>query len=266
MAGEPRTIDAPIPGPANSQQFILPPGLTLDVEAVYVEVDAAGAGGPVTGELVIAEQSGVVIATKRQSQTIPPGGAGTATWALRLSDDGSVTVTPGANPNLIFTRVLTAPVPFVDIVGIPQAWRDIQLVASARSDNPGALDALMVQFNGDAAANYSWQQSAYPSANGTTLAASFGTNGIWCGEIGTAFTAAHNFGTIVAVLSHYTQVGTYKNMMGQFCDNKVQVGVEQVIGITGGTWADLSPITSLRVFPAVGPNLDTDTQISLYGI
>jgi hypothetical protein len=89
VAGEPRTIDAPIPGPANTQVFTLPPGVTLNVEAVYIEVDTTGAGGPVTGELTIAEQSGVVIAKKPQSQTVDPGIAGTATWALRLGDDAA---------------------------------------------------------------------------------------------------------------------------------------------------------------------------------
>lgn len=86
--GAPRTIDAGIPGPQASQSYTFPPGVTLDLEAVYVELDTSGAGGPVTAELVISEQSGVVIARKRQGQTVDAGGAGSATWALRLDDDG----------------------------------------------------------------------------------------------------------------------------------------------------------------------------------
>lgn len=87
--GEPRTIDAPIDGPAVTQTFVLPKGVTLDVEAVYIEVNAGGAGGPVTAELTISESSGVVIAKKRQSAPIDPGGPGSATWALRLGDEAA---------------------------------------------------------------------------------------------------------------------------------------------------------------------------------
>jgi hypothetical protein len=85
--GEPRTVV--VPGDGNpTLAFQLPPGVTLDVESVLVEVDATGAGGPVTATLVVADQSGVVIARKRQAQTITAGALGSATWALRLADDG----------------------------------------------------------------------------------------------------------------------------------------------------------------------------------
>lgn len=118
MAGEPRTIDAEIPGPAQTQTFSLPQGVTLDLESVYIEVDTSGAGGPVGAELTIAEQSGVVIAKKRQAEKIDAGGAGSATWALRLADeaaaaaggitliknnDGSITVLNGAGPTTTLT-------------------------------------------------------------------------------------------------------------------------------------------------------------------
>lgn len=87
MPGVPRTIDAEIPGPQQTQQFALDGTVTFDLEAVYIEIDASGAGGPVTAELTILEQSGVVIARKAQKDTVDAGGAGSATWALRLDDD-----------------------------------------------------------------------------------------------------------------------------------------------------------------------------------
>lgn len=87
VAGEPRTIVVPGDG-SQALAFALPPGVTIDVESVIAEVDATGAGGPVTATLVVAEQSGVVIARKRQSETIAAGAPGSATWALRLADDG----------------------------------------------------------------------------------------------------------------------------------------------------------------------------------
>lgn len=60
---------------------------TFDVESVYASIDATAAAGPVTAELTIQDQSGVVIARKVQTQTIAAGAPGSATWALRLDDD-----------------------------------------------------------------------------------------------------------------------------------------------------------------------------------
>jgi hypothetical protein len=62
---------------------------SFDVESVYVSVDATTATGPVTAELTVRDQSGVVIARKKQAATIPAGQAGSATWSLRLDDEGA---------------------------------------------------------------------------------------------------------------------------------------------------------------------------------
>lgn len=72
----------------NSLTFTMPGSVALNVESVVATIDNA-AGGATTGELSIADASGVVIANKRQGDTIPSGDTGTATWALRLADDGT---------------------------------------------------------------------------------------------------------------------------------------------------------------------------------
>lgn len=84
--GTPRTIAVPGNG-TQTISFVWPSGVSLDPQAVFAVVDATGAGGPVTATLTIAEQSGVVIAAKRQGETIDAGAPGSATWALRLADE-----------------------------------------------------------------------------------------------------------------------------------------------------------------------------------
>lgn len=81
----PRTIVLPGDG-SQAASYKLAPGIFQYVESVLVEVDASAAGD-VRPTLRIAEPSGVVIATKRQGETIPAGDTGSATWALRLDDE-----------------------------------------------------------------------------------------------------------------------------------------------------------------------------------
>jgi hypothetical protein len=81
----PRTVVVPGAG-GNSLSFEIPPGVEFDVESVLADVDTSAAGATF-GELSIADQSGVVIATKRQGLPIPGGSSGTETWALGLNDE-----------------------------------------------------------------------------------------------------------------------------------------------------------------------------------
>lgn len=86
---EPRTINQPGNGTA-TQQFELAPGLLQYVQSVYVEIDNT-AGADARPTLTLSEQSGVVIAKKRQGEAIPAAGTGSATWALRLDDEHAAT-------------------------------------------------------------------------------------------------------------------------------------------------------------------------------
>jgi len=82
---QPRSIN--LPGSrARTQQYELAPGLAQYVQAVYVEVDNT-AGSSTRPLLTLSEQSGVVIAKKRQDAPIPAGTSDSATWALRLEAD-----------------------------------------------------------------------------------------------------------------------------------------------------------------------------------
>lgn len=101
-AGIPRTIEVPGDG-TGSLTFTLPPGVTLDMESVYVEVDATAAGDT-TATLAVAEQGGAVIATKAQTAPITGGSSGTATWALRLADDASAAA-PVSGPFETFKNI-----------------------------------------------------------------------------------------------------------------------------------------------------------------
>jgi hypothetical protein len=89
----PRTVVVPGAG-GNSLSFAIPPGVDFNVESVLAAVDASAAGDTF-GELSVSDQSGVVIATKRQGLPIPGGSSGTETWALGLNDEEAAAAASG---------------------------------------------------------------------------------------------------------------------------------------------------------------------------
>lgn len=74
----------------SSLTFDIPNTPSVVVQSVVATVNNT-AGGATTATLTVRDQSGQVIARKRQSETIDAGASGTATFALRLDDDGTGT-------------------------------------------------------------------------------------------------------------------------------------------------------------------------------
>lgn len=70
-----------------SATFTMPGNVAINVESVVATI-TNGAATAITPQLTIKDAAGVVIATKRQGETIPAADSGTATFALRLGDNG----------------------------------------------------------------------------------------------------------------------------------------------------------------------------------
>jgi len=90
----PRTI--PIAGNGQTAvTFELPLSRDFKVQSVYAVIDTTG--GSASPTLIVSDASGAVIAKKPQAQALNAGAADeTATWALRLADDGGGGTTVGA--------------------------------------------------------------------------------------------------------------------------------------------------------------------------
>ncbi len=72
-------------GTSETATYALPLTGRLDVESVVATIDNS-AGGTIHPILYLAAPNGEIIAKKVQSDSIPAGDVGSATWALRLDD------------------------------------------------------------------------------------------------------------------------------------------------------------------------------------
>ena len=99
--------------------FAVPAGVIFQLEGVYADVDATAAAGDVTATLTISEQSGVVIQKKPQASKITAGGAGSASWGLRLADDTGAGASPAALPYEAFADSVGTAVAAVGITTLP---------------------------------------------------------------------------------------------------------------------------------------------------
>jgi hypothetical protein len=73
-----------IPGPGGTQMsYTLPQGVALEIQSIVAQI--APSGADVRPELVITEQEGYTIATRRQEDSVPAADTGEAAWSLGLS-------------------------------------------------------------------------------------------------------------------------------------------------------------------------------------
>ncbi len=103
MSTTPRTIIVGITPGQSTASYTLAPGLAQYVQSVYVEVDNT-AGADTRPLLTVSEQSGVVIAKKRQGESITAGTSGSATWALRLTDETAASGTAAGFIRYVFAN------------------------------------------------------------------------------------------------------------------------------------------------------------------
>lgn len=102
--GSPLTANGVVNG-TQLGSYTLPLLGTFRVESVVAQIDASAAPA-VTPTVRVKDKSGAVIATKRQSSTIPAGDTGSATWALRLADEAPAATTAVTK---VYDHTLTAP-------------------------------------------------------------------------------------------------------------------------------------------------------------
>lgn len=150
---------------------------------------------------------------------------------------------------------------------IPQSYRHLMLIGSARSSVAAENDGLLLQFNGDTGSNYDWQRM---SANNATLSGAVGrgTTSIQVGAIEGASSRAASFSPVHIYIYLYSQGAVYeKYTLSQntfFGD--VSADADMFYQSRGGRWRSTAAITSITLLPLTGPNFVAGSGFQLYGV
>jgi len=259
-------VTSKVPGNGTNSLSWTVPGAGMDVESVYAAIDATGAGGAVTAELTIADQSGVVIARKVQGVTVAAGGLGSATWGLRLDDDtGASTPAASGALTLIQKAVLGAPGTF-NFTGFPATYNDLLLVMILRSVLVSTVDNPILNVNGDGSNHYSTE---YVRGNSISVTAS-GANPSPSSTIGIipgASADANEYGFVEITFRGYADT-THNRFKGgnfvSYCSRGVASFPDTVQG--GWDWIQTGAITSIQITTNGGGNFTAGSEARLYGL
>ena len=168
---------------------------------------------------------------------------------------------------LISDTLLTSDTATIDLASIPQTYRHLVLMGSARTDQAATLDNLRMRVNNNSTADDHAYQYLYGNA-ATTSAAEGVTNetSALVAFVAGANAGAAYFSTFTMWINDYTNASKAPTF---HCINGAGIGVA-----TGNlyttTWAGLldvaGAVTRLTFFPSAGSNIADKSRITLYGV
>jgi hypothetical protein len=166
--------------------------------------------------------------------------------------------------DLLATEILTgsqASVTFSSLGTLAAGYQHLQIRAlSSTSRTPGG-DSLMMQFNGVTTTSYS-RHNLRGTGSSVSSSANASQSSMYVGDTPSSDNVNFFGGHVIDILDPFE---TTKNTTFRALSGAANVGFND-IRLSSGAYFATSAITSITLFANVGPNLNTGSRFSLYGI
>ena len=161
------------------------------------------------------------------------------------------------------TVTLSASASSVTFVGIPSGYKHLQIRAIAKTDRAETDDVILMQFNGDTAANYSWH---WLRGNGSVAASGATAN---ASNISIQYGASGNSGATNVFAASIVDILDYENTNKNKTTrtlNGMDLNGSGWIYLQSGNWRSTSAVTSITLNRQYGSNFNQYSSFALYGI
>jgi hypothetical protein len=151
----------------------------------------------------------------------------------------------------------------VTFSSIPSTYTDLLVKASARTDRALENDEISVRINGDTSAIYSYRSL---TGNGSTPSGSTETNTTRFRNLNSipgATSTSSTFGNTEFYISNYTSA-SFKSI--SFDSTGENNATSSLMDLAAGLFGSTSTVTSIVMFPRIGPNFVEYSTFYLYGI
>jgi hypothetical protein len=149
---------------------------------------------------------------------------------------------------------------------IPATYKHLQIRGIIRNNNSNVNDAegLLVQYNSDTAANYSWHRL---EGNGTSASSASGASAsyMYTGYSPTSGSTASTFAAVVIDVLDYADTNKYKTQRS-LNGMDTNVSTNGYILFTSGSWRSTSAISSIKLYTTTSRNFLQYSSFALYGI
>lgn len=176
------------------------------------------------------------------------------------------TIVPG-EWQLIDETVLTGTATSVTFSSIPGRYRTLKLLCQARTDRAVTAEGLFGRFNGDTGTNYH-RMFGYFRADGTQgSGGAFNQTGFYAGTAYGSTALANTFCSTEIEINGYALSDRCKHVAARVMPRIMAAAAASAdIVFYGNLWLNTNAVTSIVLFPDVGPNFVSGSRFTLYGI
>lgn len=163
----------------------------------------------------------------------------------------------GGAMQLIQNQTLGSAAATVTFSSIPQTFTHLRLMVTGTNSSGSTVENILIQFNGDAGANYSWNGFQNSASTAASINAVAGQTSLLIGT-------CDNFGNSLAdsTITNYASALVKGVSSTGGCNNPA---FNTFTNIIFGSWNSSAAITSLTVLLG-GSTFTAGSVISLYGI
>jgi hypothetical protein len=167
--------------------------------------------------------------------------------------------------DLLETQVLgssTASVTFSSLSTYASTYQHLQIRATPRTVNSGAVADIWGYVNGDTATNYSYHFMR--GVNNSGVSSGFGNayGGMYLGQGNKANTTNGHGALVVDILDPFetTKFTTFRGLSG------ATSSPDSIVSLTSGLWRNTASLTSITLYSLGDGNLAANSRFSLYGL
>lgn len=161
---------------------------------------------------------------------------------------------------LIDSQVLSSSQASVTFSSIPQTYKTLKLVVSARGDNANVFTSVNLTFNGSSATAYSYRILQGSGSAASSAAASSQTSGYAANATGSTATTS-TFASIEYTFPNYASSVNKPYSIDGVTENN---GTTAYQDLDAGLWSNTSAITSLTLIAT--NNFVSGSTFTLYGL
>lgn len=168
--------------------------------------------------------------------------------------------------HLIDSAELSSAVTSVTFSSIPSEFVDLLITGVARTDRSAIADTVMLRFNGDTGSNYD-RLSVNMRSTGFTNYVARAAPALWVNRCEAASATSQAFSPVWGLIPAYKSTSAYKYLVSGMTFTRAAAGADTDLYLTysGGCWQSTAAVTSVTLFPSVGPNLVSGCRFYLWG-
>lgn len=160
---------------------------------------------------------------------------------------------------------LTVDTSLITFANIPQIYASLKIIMSVRSRIVATSSSIGIRFNNDGGANYDSLRSDIRHSSILTTSENIAAGAMFIGSIVGDTVPADVFSGLELIIPDY--IGANEKSLHGGSDFKIGNSTTNLrLGIFGGWWRDVSPITEIDLITASADDFAAGSKFYLYGI